>query len=242
MSDMPSALLEIERLDVAYGIVQVLSEVTLRVAAGEIVTLIGANGAGKTTLLRTISGLLCPRAGTIRFAGDDTTRIPAHALVARGLAHAPEGRRIFGRMTVRENLLLGGFVRRDRHRMTEDIERVLGRFPRLAQRIDQVAGRLSGGEQQMLAIGRALLSRPRLLLLDEPSLGLAPIIVEELFALIRELNADGTAILLVEQNAMQALTVASRAYVLELGRIVRTAPSADLLVDESIREAYLGAA
>jgi branched-chain amino acid transport system ATP-binding protein len=222
-----------------YGNIHALQGVTIEVGRGEIVTLIGANGAGKTTTLKTTSGLLPARKGTVTFDGQDITRTPAHQLVKAGIGHAPEGRRIFSRLTVLENLQMGAFTR-DLKTIGPDIERVLNLFPRLRERITQQGGTLSGGEQQMLAIGRALMSEPRLLLLDEPSLGLAPILVQQVFATIKEINAQGTTILLVEQNALQALTIAHRGYVLQTGNVVLTGPAQDLIKNETVRKAYLG--
>jgi len=222
-----------------YGNIHALQGVNIEVARGEIVTLIGANGAGKTTTLKTISGLLPPRKGSVIFDGRDISRTPAHELVKAGIGHAPEGRRIFSRLTVLENLQMGAFTR-DMRTIQPDIDRVLELFPRLRERITQQGGTLSGGEQQMLAIGRALMSEPRLLLLDEPSLGLAPILVQQVFSTIKEINAQGTTILLVEQNALQALTIAHRGYVLQTGNVVLTGPASDLIKNETVRKAYLG--
>lgn len=235
-------LLELDAVDAQYGRIQALCDVSLRVDEGEIVTLIGANGAGKTTTLRTISGLMRASKGTVRFDGEDITRLSPDMIVRRGLSHSPEGRRVFGRMTVRENLELGAYTRTSRVEIAADFERVFTFFPRLQERIAQKAGTLSGGEQQMLAMGRALMSRPRLLLLDEPSLGLSPILVQTIFKIIREINADGTTILLIEQNARQALTIASRGYVLEVGKIAFEDSSAKLMASEAVRAAYLGGA
>ena len=222
-----------------YGNIHALQGVTIEVAQGEIVTLLGANGAGKTTTLKTISGLLTPRQGSVIFEGADIARMQAHQLVKLGIGHAPEGRRIFSRLTVLENLQMGAFTR-DLKTIGPDVERVLTLFPRLRERITQQGGTLSGGEQQMLAIGRALMSEPRLLLLDEPSLGLAPILVQQVFATIKEINEQGTTILLVEQNALQALTIAHRGYVLQTGNVVLTGPAKDLIKNETVRKAYLG--
>ena len=233
-------LLEVRGLQVAYGDVTALWDVSLEVPAGAIVALLGSNGAGKTTTLRAVSGLLRPQAGTIRLEGEELTALPPHAIVARGLGHVPEGRRIWPGMSVLEHLRLGAFPRSARAHRDTSLERVLALFPRLRERRGQAAGTLSGGEQQMLAIGRALMGRPRLLLLDEPSLGLAPRVVAELFATIAAVNRDGVAVLLVEQNAHQALEVAGHAYVLETGRVARAGPAASLLDDPDVREAYLG--
>jgi branched-chain amino acid transport system ATP-binding protein len=233
-------LLSIRGLGVAYGGIRALSDVDLDIALGEVVTLIGANGAGKSTLLRAISRLVEPVTGTLTYAGEDLGRRKAHEVVRLGIAHSPEGRRVLTRQTVVDNLLLGAYVRADRAAVAEDLERQLGRFPRLAQRAKQSAGTLSGGEQQMLAIGRALMSRPQLLLLDEPSLGLAPRLVREIFDIIGELRADGVTVLLVEQNAGLALNAADRGYVLEAGRITFSGEAASLVDDERVRRAYLG--
>jgi branched-chain amino acid transport system ATP-binding protein len=231
-------MLQVDSIRVAYGSIEALRGVSFDVADGEIVTLLGANGAGKTTTLRTVSGLLRPREGSITLEGERIDTVPAHEMVKRGLGHVPEGRRIFPRMSVRENLLMGAYQRRDS--LKSDLERVHELFPVLAERGGQDGGTLSGGEQQMLAIARALMGRPRLLLLDEPSMGLAPMIVTRIFDIIREINAQGTTILLVEQNAAQALRLAARGYVLETGEIVMSDTSAALLKDDRIRAAYLG--
>jgi branched-chain amino acid transport system ATP-binding protein len=236
------ALLEVDGLVARYGRITALDGIALRVEQGEIVTLLGANGAGKTTTLRTISGLMHAAAGTIRFDGADITKVPAERIVRAGIGHAPEGRHVFPRMTVRENLALGAYTRSSKREIAEDTDRVLTVFSRLAERLDQRAATLSGGEQQMLAIGRALMARPRLLLLDEPSLGLAPLLVQTIFAVIAEINARGTSVLLVEQNARAALAVASRGYVLELGRIALAGPSTELLANDAVAAAYLGGA
>ncbi|MDR7416521.1 MAG: ABC transporter ATP-binding protein [Armatimonadota bacterium] len=234
------ALLEIRDLHVYYGQIHALKGISLRVEAGEIVTLIGANGAGKTTTLRTISGLLRPRSGSVWFAGEELSRLPAHEIVRRGVVQVPEGRRVFGQLTVLENLELGAFTRTDSQGVREDLERVLALFPRLRERLHQVAGTLSGGEQQMLAIARGLMARPRLLLMDEPSMGLAPMLVEQIFDAIREINQQGTTILLVEQNAFMALETAHRGYVLETGTMVLEGPSAELRENPEVKRAYLG--
>jgi branched-chain amino acid transport system ATP-binding protein len=234
-----AVLLEVERIDVFYGRIQALRGVSLHVDEGEIVTLIGANGAGKTTTLRAISGLTPASAGHIRIRGQDITRLQAEDIVAKGIGHAPEGRRIFARMTVRENLDLGAYIRRD-GATRSDMERVYTLFPRLRERQSQLAGTLSGGEQQMLCIGRAIMSRPKVLLLDEPSLGLAPLMVDTIFQVIREINAEGTTILLIEQNALKALGVAARGYVLETGRIVKEGESKQLMESPDVQKAYLG--
>jgi branched-chain amino acid transport system ATP-binding protein len=234
------ALLDVAGIDAYYGRIRALSGVSLRVDAGEIVTLIGANGAGKTTTLRAISGLLRPAKGAIAFDGSDILKLGPARVVRRGIGHSPEGRRVFARMTVRENLELGAYSRSSRTEIASDLERVLTIFPRLRERLAQKSGTLSGGEQQMLAMARAMMSRPRLLLLDEPSLGLSPILIQTIFRVIREINADGTTVLLVEQNARQALAIASRGYVLEVGKIVYEDTAANLMASEAVRTAYLG--
>jgi len=233
-------ILELRGLTVRYGAVEALRGVNLRVGTGEIVAILGANGAGKTTTLKAVSGLLRPAAGEILLEGKPVQSVPAHALVRRGLAHAPEGRRIFGTLTVRENLMLGAFTRRDEEGIREAAKVVHGLFPVLEKRRDQLAGTLSGGEQQMLAIGRALMANPRVLLLDEPSLGLAPLLVQAIFRTIREINARGITVVLVEQNARAALRLAHRGYVLEVGRIVREGAAAELAADPEVQKAYLG--
>ena len=233
-------LLELRDVDAFYGRVQALCAISLTVDAGEIVTLIGGNGAGKSTALRAITALVPVAAGVILFDGVDITRQPAAQIVRRGIAHVPEGRRLFPRMTVAENLEMGAFSRNNRVTMLEDVQYVHGLFPRLQERSGQLAGTLSGGEQQMLAIGRALMTRPRLLLLDEPSMGLSPILVEQIFAIIQTINASGTTVLLIEQNARKALTIAQRGYVIETGSIVLADAAATLLNSEQVRRAYLG--
>ncbi len=233
-------LLAVESLDVYYGAVHALKGVSLSVAGGEIVTLIGANGAGKTTLLRTISGVLTSRAGRVVFDGRDITRVPPHDIVGLGVSQAPEGRLVFANLSVENNLELGAYRRKDRAGIQEDRERVFRLFPRLLERRRQSAGTLSGGEQQMLSIGRALMSRPRLLLLDEPSLGLAPLLVREIFRTIQEINRGGVTVLLVEQNAHLALSIAGRGYVLETGRVRLEDRAASLLQNEEVKKAYLG--
>lgn len=232
-------MLEVRGLRAGYGPMQVLHGIDLDVARGEIVAILGANGAGKSTLNNNISGIFRPFAGSIRFEGKEITARPPEQIVDAGLIQVPEGRRVFPNLTVRDNLLLGAY-RRGRARRSANIDRVCGIFPRLRERIAQIAGTLSGGEQQMLAIARALMSEPRLLILDEPSLGLSPILVEEMFALIRDLNADGLAILLVEQNVLQSLEIADRAYVLENGVFVMQDTPAALLADDQLKRAYLG--
>ena len=233
------AMLVLDDVNTYYGNIRALRGITLTVGLGEIVTLIGANGAGKTTTLKTISGLLHPRRGQVLFEGKDISKTAAHHLVVEGIGHAPEGRRIFARMTVFENLQMGAFTR-DKTTIQPDIERVMDLFPRLRERTHQLGGTLSGGEQQMLAIGRALMSKPRLLLLDEPSLGLAPILVQQVFKTIKEINEQGTTVLLVEQNALQALSIAHRGYVLQTGAVVLTGPADELIRNEMVRKAYLG--
>jgi branched-chain amino acid transport system ATP-binding protein len=232
-------VLTLDGLQVYYGEIHALKGVALEVREREIVALLGNNGAGKTTTLKTVSGLLAPRAGRVSFEDRPLAGVPAHEIVARGIAHVPEGRRIFNRLTVRENLVMGAYLRRDAG-VADDLERVFTLFPRLHERVVQVAGTLSGGEQQMLAIGRALMARPRLLLLDEPSMGLAPVLVEQIFATIVEVNRQGTTILLVEQNAAMALSIAHRGYVLETGAIVLSGTAAALAENAEVRRAYLG--
>ncbi len=234
------ALLEVRDLNVHYGGIHALRGVSFSVEQGEVVTLIGANGAGKTTTLRAISGLIKPSKGTVKFGGKLISGMPAHEIVALGMAHAPEGRGIFANLSVAENLEMGAFLRRDHAAVAKDMEKALDLFPRIRERLQQNAGTLSGGEQQMLAIARALLSRPKLLLLDEPSLGLAPQIVALIFKIIRTIAADGTTILLVEQNAFGALKVANTGHVLEVGQVVASGPAAQLATDDKIRKAYLG--
>jgi len=234
------ALLEVDEIHTYYGAIHALKGLSIHVDKGEIVTLIGANGAGKSTTLNTICGLLHPRSGSIHLEGEPINGLPAHTIVLRGVAQAPEGRRVFGRLNVTENLEMGAFARKDKAGIRGDMERVFTLFPRLKERARQVAGTLSGGEQQMLSIGRALMANPRLLLLDEPSMGLAPILVEAIFDTIREINSQGTTILLVEQNALMALSVAQRGYVLETGEIVLKDTAGALQDNETVRKAYLG--
>ncbi len=234
------ALLEIADLQVYYGVIQALKGISFEVNEGEVIALIGANGAGKTTTLHTVTGLLHPKAGSIVFDGKDITKTPAHKIVSLGMAHVPEGRRIFGELTVYENLKLGAYTRNDRPGIAESLERVYRRFPRLEERKKQIAGTLSGGEQQMLAMGRALMSNPKLLVLDEPSMGLSPLFVSEIFDIIEEISQSGTTVLLVEQNAKKALSIADRAYVLETGNIVLSGNAQDLMNDDSVKKAYLG--
>ena len=233
-------MLRVTDLEVYYGAIHALKGLSLEVNEGEIVTLIGANGAGKSTTLRTISGLIAPKSGTITFEGKNIAGKGAHEIVRAGISQVPEGRRIFAEMTVLENLELGAFTRSDKDGIAADMEMVFTRFPRLKERVSQQAGTLSGGEQQMLAMGRALMSRPRLLLLDEPSMGLAPLLIKEIFSIIVDINKTGTTILLVEQNANMALSIASRAYVLETGRITLSGAAKELAASEDVRKAYLG--
>ena len=233
-------MLTINDINVFYGAIHAIKGVSLEVNEGEIVTLIGANGAGKSTILRTISGLLKPKTGSIQFEGQEIAGMPAHEIVKTGISQVPEGRRIFAEMTVLENLELGAFTRKDKDGIKADMELVFNRFPRLKERIGQLAGTLSGGEQQMLAMGRALMSRPRLLLLDEPSMGLAPLLIKEIFAIIQDINKTGTTVLLVEQNANMALSIANRAYVLETGRITLSGAAKELAASDEVRKAYLG--
>jgi branched-chain amino acid transport system ATP-binding protein len=233
-------LLELDNVHSFYGHIQALRGISLTVDEGEVVTLIGSNGAGKTTTLRSIHGVLPPRKGKILFAGEEIQGLPAHDMISKGISQSPEGRKIFRRMTVRENLEMGAYHRNDTVNIREDMDRVFELFPRLNERIKQEAGTMSGGEQQMLAIGRAIMSRPKLLLLDEPSMGLAPVLVERIFQTIQEINQQGTTILLVEQNANVALEIATRGYVLETGSIVNSAPAEKLREDPKVREAYLG--
>jgi len=240
MSAPGELILELEDVHTYYGAIHALKGISLKVHDGEVVTLIGANGAGKSTTLRSINGVNHPRQGSINFAGTDITNAPPHAIVKMGIAQSPEGRRLFPRMTVLENLEMGAFQRTDRANFPEDLDRVFDLFPRLAERKQQKAGTMSGGEQQMVAMGRALMARPKLLLLDEPSMGLAPIFVERIFEIVREINAQGTPILLVEQNALMALDAANRGYVLETGVIALEGPAKDLRENERVRKAYLG--
>lgn len=233
-------MLETKNLNVFYGAINALNDVSITVQPGEIVAIIGSNGAGKSTLLRTISGLIRPRSGSVSYNGEELTTLQPHEIVKRGLSHAPEGRRIFTNMTVEENLQLGAYLRKDKAEVAADMEMVLGRFPRLKERFKQNSGTMSGGEQQMLAIGRALMSRPEILLLDEPSLGLAPFLITEIFNIVKDLNADGKTVLIVEQNANRALEIAHRAYVLETGELVLQGTGQDLLHDPKVKEAYLG--
>lgn len=237
---MAETMLKIDNIHVYYGAIHALKGVSLEVRKGEIVTLIGANGAGKSTTLRTVSGLLAPKSGAITFLGENIAGTPAHEIVKHGISQVPEGRRIFAEMSVQENLELGAFTRKDKDGVAKDFDLVYRRFPRLEERRKQQAGTLSGGEQQMLAMGRALMSRPKLLLLDEPSMGLAPLLIKEIFSIIVDINRAGTTILLVEQNANMALSIANRAYVLETGRITLSGDAKELAASEDVRKAYLG--
>ena len=240
-TNMKSApMLRISDLEVYYGAIHALKGLSLEVHAGEIVTLIGANGAGKSTTLRTVSGLLAPKSGSISFLGENIAGMPAHEIVKHGISQVPEGRRIFAEMSVQENLEMGAFTRKDKAGVEKDFEIVYNRFPRLKERRKQQAGTLSGGEQQMLAMGRALMSRPKLLLLDEPSMGLAPLLIKEIFSIIEDINREGTTVLLVEQNANMALSIAHRAYVMETGRITLQGAAKELAASEDVRKAYLG--
>lgn len=233
-------MLTIKNLNVYYGAIHAVKDLNLEVGDGEIVTLIGSNGAGKSTTLHTISGLIKPKTGSILYKGNEIVGIPAHKLVGQGLVQVPEGRHVFAEMTVMENLDMGAYLRKDKDGIARDKEKVFEKFPRLKERISQTAGTLSGGEQQMLAMGRALMSRPQLLLLDEPSMGLAPLLVREIFSIIKEINSEGTTVLLVEQNANMALSIADRAYVLENGRVVLSGTAAELAASEAVQKAYLG--
>lgn len=235
------AMLEINDIQVYYGMIQALKGISFQVNEGEVIALIGANGAGKTTTLHAITGLLSPKKGQILFEGQDITHVPAHKIVSMGMAHVPEGRRVFAQLSVLDNLKMGAFTRKDKDEIEESLIRVYKRFPRLEERKNQMAGTLSGGEQQMLAMGRALMSHPKILLMDEPSMGLSPIFVNEIFDIIREVSEGGTTVLLVEQNAKKALSIADRAYVLETGKIVLEGKAEELLNDDSVKKAYLGA-
>ena len=234
------AMLEIKDPEVYYGMIQAIKGISFQVNEGEVIALIGANGAGKTTTLHTISGLIAPKNGTVTFEGADITKIPAHKIVSLGMAHVPEGRRVFASLSVFQNLKLGAYTRSSKEEIEESLQTVYKRFPRLEERKNQPAGTLSGGEQQMLAMGRALMSKPRIILMDEPSMGLSPIFVNEIFDIIKSVSAGGTTVLLVEQNAKKALSIADRGYVLETGRIVLEGNAQDLLNDESVKKAYLG--
>lgn len=234
------AMLEVKGLQVYYGVIQALKDVSFEVNQGEVIALIGANGAGKTTTLHTVTGLLPSKAGSIMFEGVDITKMPAHKIVEMGIAHVPEGRRVFAELSVYENLLMGAYTRKDKKEIVENLEKVYQRFPRLKERKNQRAGTLSGGEQQMLAMGRALMSNPKMIVMDEPSMGLSPIFVNEIFDIIEKVSASGTTVLLVEQNAKKALSIADRAYVLETGKIVLSGDANELMNDDSIKKAYLG--
>ena len=234
------AMLEVKDLEVYYGMIQAIKGISFEVNKGEAIALIGANGAGKTTTLHTITGLLSPKKGSVMFEGKDITKIPAHKIVSMGMAHVPEGRRVFADLSVYENLKLGAYTRKDKENLNKDLESIYERFPRLAERKNQSAGTLSGGEQQMLAMGRALMSKPSIILMDEPSMGLSPILVNEIFDIIESISKSGTTVLLVEQNAKKALSIADRAYVLETGKIVTSGKASELLEDDSIKKAYLG--
>lgn len=234
------AMLEVKDLEVYYGMIQAIKGISFEVNEGEVIALIGANGAGKTTTLHTITGLLSPKSGHVMFEGKDITKVPAHKIVSMGMAHVPEGRRVFAELSVYENLRMGAYTRKDKNEIEESLKNVYKRFPRLEERKNQMAGTLSGGEQQMLAMGRALMSKPRIILMDEPSMGLSPILVNEIFDIIRAVSESGTTVLLVEQNAKKALYIADRAYVLETGKIVLEGNAKDLLEDDSIKKAYLG--
>lgn len=233
-------MLTIKNLNVYYGAIHAVKDLNMEVGDGEIVTLIGSNGAGKSTTLHTISGLIKPKTGSILYKGEEIVGVPAHKLVGRGLVQVPEGRHVFAEMTVMENLDMGAYLRTDKDGIARDKEKVFEKFPRLKERISQTAGTLSGGEQQMLAMERALMSRPQLLILDEPSMGLAPLLVREIFSIIKEINSEGTTVLLVEQNANMALSIADRAYVLETGRVVLSGTAAELAASEAVQKAYLG--
>ncbi len=234
------AMLEVKGLQVYYGVIQALKDVSFEVNQGEVIALIGANGAGKTTTLHTVTGLIPAKAGSIMFEGVDITKMPAHKIVEMGIAHVPEGRRVFSQLSVYENLIMGAYTRKDKKEIAENLEKVYQRFPRLKERKNQRAGTLSGGEQQMLAMGRALMSNPKMIVMDEPSMGLSPIFVNEIFDIIEKVSASGTTVLLVEQNAKKALSIADRAYVLETGKIVLSGDAKELMNDDSIKKAYLG--
>ncbi len=233
-------MLEVKDLQVYYGMIQAIKGVSFHVDEGEVVALIGANGAGKTTILHTVSGLLTPKEGSVIFEGKDIVKIPGHKIVSMGMAHVPEGRRVFAQLSVLQNLKMGAYTRKDKNEIQQTLRTVFDRFPRLEERQNQMAGTLSGGEQQMLAMGRALMSHPKILLMDEPSMGLSPIFVNEIFDIIQKVSKSGTTVLLVEQNAKKALSIADRAYVLETGRIVLEGRANDLLNDDSVKKAYLG--
>ena len=234
------AMLEVKDLQVYYGMIQAIKGISFEVKQGEVIALNGANGAGKTTILHTVTGLIAPKAGSIVFEGQDITKVPAHKIVSMGMAHVPEGRRVFAQLSVYDNLKMGANTRKDKNEIEESLEMVYKRFPRLEERKNQMAGTLSGGEQQMLAMGRALMSKPKIILMDEPSMGLSPIFVNEIFDIIQEVSASGTTVLLVEQNAKKALSIADRAYVLETGTIALDGDAKVLMNDDSIKKAYLG--
>ena len=234
------AMLEVKDIEVYYGMIQAIKGVSFEVNEGEVIALIGANGAGKTTTLHTITGLLSPKKGSVLFEGQDITKVPAHKIVSLGMAHVPEGRRVFAELSVYQNLKMGAYTRKDKDEIAKTLEMVYKRFPRLEERKNQLAGTLSGGEQQMLAMGRALMSHPKIIVMDEPSMGLSPILVNEIFDIIKEVSASGTTVLLVEQNAKKALSIADRAYVLETGKIVLEGDAKELMNDDSIKKAYLG--
>ena len=234
------AMLEVKDLQVYYGMIQAIKGISFEVNQGEVIALIGANGAGKTTTLHTVTGLISPKSGQVLFEGKDITKTPAHKIVSMGMAHVPEGRRVFAELSVYENLRMGAYTRKDKAEIKETLKSVHKSFPRLQERKNQMAGTLSGGEQQMLAMGRALMSKPRIILMDEPSMGLSPIMVNEIFDIIRAVSESGTTVLLVEQNAKKALSIADRAYVLETGKIVLSGDAKELLEDDSIKKAYLG--
>ena len=234
------AMLEVKEIEVYYGMIQALKGISFEVNEGEVIALIGANGAGKTTTLHTITGLLSPKKGSVLFEGQDITKVPAHKIVSLGMAHVPEGRRVFAELSVYQNLKMGAYTRKDKDEIAKTLEMVYKRFPRLEERKNQLAGTLSGGEQQMLAMGRALMSHPKIIVMDEPSMGLSPILVNEIFDIIKEVSAGGTTVLLVEQNAKKALSIADRAYVLETGKIVLEGDAKELMNDDSIKKAYLG--
>lgn len=233
-------MLEIKNINVYYGVIQAIRDVSFQVNEGEVIALIGANGAGKTTILHTITGLITAKSGEVLYEGIDLQKIPAHKIVSLGIAHVPEGRHVFSQLTVYENLLMGAYTRNDKNEIAESLDRVYQRFPRLQERRGQYAGTLSGGEQQMLAMGRALMSKPKIILMDEPSMGLSPILVDEIFDIIQSISKSGTTVLLVEQNAKKALAIADRAYVLETGRVVLADDAKKLMNDESVKKAYLG--
>ena len=233
------AILEVKGLEVYYGVIQAIKGISFEVNQGEIIALIGANGAGKTTTLQTITGLIPSKAGTITYEGKDITKIPGYKLVGMGIAHVPEGRRVFATLTVLQNLKLGAYTRNDKNEMEETLKEIYERFPRLEERKNQMAGTLSGGEQQMLAMGRALMSHPKLIVMDEPSMGLSPLYVNEIFDIIQKINKDGVTVLLVEQNAKKALSIANRAYVLETGKIALSGDAKELMNDDSVKKAYL---